>query len=66
MEHGSNGFVFSSAPQLAEQLIAWFRGFPHGQHMAGLRRRFRERIAKFRSEGWDENWERHARRLFET
>ena len=65
MEHGENGFVFGSASQLAEQLIAWFRGFPHSQQMAALRRRFKKRIAEFRSEGWEDNWEKHARRLFE-
>ncbi|XP_043208107.1 chitobiosyldiphosphodolichol beta-mannosyltransferase-like [Amphibalanus amphitrite] len=65
VEHGENGFVFNSASQLAEQLIAWFRGFPHSQQMAALRRRFRQRIGEFRSQGWEANWERHARHLFD-
>ncbi|KAF0297898.1 Chitobiosyldiphosphodolichol beta-mannosyltransferase [Amphibalanus amphitrite] len=65
VEHGENGFVFNSASQLAEQLIAWFRGFPHSQQMAALRRRFKQRIGEFRSQGWEANWERHARHLFD-
>ncbi|XP_037074802.1 LOW QUALITY PROTEIN: chitobiosyldiphosphodolichol beta-mannosyltransferase-like [Pollicipes pollicipes] len=66
VRHGENGFVFSSSSQLAEQLIAWFRGFPHSQQMAGLRRRFREQIAAFRRQGWDENWGQRAGHLFEV
>ena len=61
---GENGLVFRSAPQLAEQLLSLFSGFPRGEPSASRLRSLRAGVTQFQHVQWQDNWDASVRRFF--
>lgn len=53
---GKNGFVFSNAKELSEQLINWFYGFPSNAALFAMKDEFSRNLKKFQTLRWTENW----------
>ena len=56
---GVNGHVFTTSEELSEIIVQWFTNFPHIQD-----EEFKENIDRFRSVGWDPNWDEVALEIF--
>lgn len=53
---GKNGFVFSNAKELNEQLTEWFYGFPSNVALFAMKDEFSRNLKKFQTLRWTENW----------
>ncbi|XP_050312422.1 chitobiosyldiphosphodolichol beta-mannosyltransferase [Anthonomus grandis grandis] len=63
--HGENSYSFSTAEELSEQLLSWFRQFPNNQEQKLIESKFKKELETFQTLRWKENWDQVAYSAFE-
>ncbi|XP_018572966.1 chitobiosyldiphosphodolichol beta-mannosyltransferase [Anoplophora glabripennis] len=56
VKHGKNGYKFTSAEGLSEQLQEWFENFPHNEKQQEKETQFKTELHTFQKLRWTENW----------
>lgn len=64
VQHGKNGYQFSSSEELSDQIQKWFNNFPNNQNQKEIEEKFKIALKQFQSIRWQENWESVAKPIF--
>lgn len=56
VKHGKNGYKFTSAQELSEQLQDWFENFPCNKQQQEKESQFKTELHTFQKFRWHENW----------
>ncbi|XP_050514719.1 chitobiosyldiphosphodolichol beta-mannosyltransferase [Diabrotica virgifera virgifera] len=64
VQHGKNGFKFSTPEELSKLLLDWFQNFPNDPVQQETERKFKNELETFQKLRWRENWTQCAAPVF--
>lgn len=64
IQHGKNGYKFSSSEELSKQLFDWFQNFPNDSNQQETEKKFKTELETFQKLRWRENWTKYAAPFF--
>lgn len=64
VQHGKNGFHFSSSQELSQQIQSWFSNYPINEQQMEIYKKIKTELQTFQTSRWKENWLANASSVF--